>query len=49
MSYFERWRLLGRTARLYLLHVALQTFSLAIFGLFFRSNSAFNHVLIKFG
>ena len=36
MSYFARWRLLGRTARLYLLHVALQTFSLAIFGLFFN-------------
>lgn len=36
MSYLQRWRLLSRPARLYLLHVALQTFSLAIVGLFFN-------------
>jgi MFS family permease len=36
VSYLERWRLLSQPARLYLLHVALLTFSLAIFGLFFN-------------
>jgi hypothetical protein len=34
--YLQRWRHLNRTARLYLLHVALLTGSLAIFGLFFN-------------
>jgi MFS family permease len=36
MSYLDRLRLLGRPARLYLLHAALLTSSLAIFGLFFK-------------
>jgi MFS family permease len=35
-SYFTRWRHLGRAARLYLLHAALLTSSLAIVGLFFN-------------
>ncbi len=34
--YFQRWRRLSRPARLYLLHVALLTASLAIVGLFFN-------------
>jgi MFS family permease len=36
ISYFDRLRHLGRPARLYLLHAALLTISLAIFGLFFK-------------
>src|SRR4051812_7534464 len=35
-SYLDRWRGLGRTAWLYLLHVALLTSSLAIMGLLFN-------------
>jgi MFS family permease len=35
-SYLDRLRHLGRPARLYLLHAALLTSSLAIFGLFFK-------------
>ena len=35
-SYLDRLRHLGRPARLYLLHAALLTCSLAIFGLFFK-------------
>jgi MFS family permease len=36
VRYFARWGELSRPARLYLLHVALLTFSLAVFGLFFN-------------
>lgn len=35
-SYLQRWRRLSRPARLYLLHAALLTSSLAIWGLFFN-------------
>jgi MFS family permease len=35
-SYMQRWRYLSRPARLYLLHAALLTSSLAIIGLFFN-------------
>jgi MFS family permease len=36
LSYVDRWRALNRSARLYLLHAALLTASLAIYGLFFN-------------
>jgi predicted MFS family arabinose efflux permease len=36
LSYLGRWRALSRPARLYLLHAALLTSSLAIYGLFFN-------------
>ena len=36
VSYFQRWRNLGFPARLYLIHIALLTTSLAIVGLLFN-------------
>ncbi len=35
-SYLDRWRMLSHAARLYLLHAAMLTASLAIYGLFFN-------------